>query len=183
MPITNYSLLKGDPQPGTVTGSNPHFRIPVVTGSGTSTIDVNVESFDGSEVLYAVLQDTAPPNAATLLALPDGRNATTGIAIDYIRDNVITRDAMTPLAIGDIHTLKDQIVTVVNQAIEDDNGLIYAFGSYYADSNGVTGIHDIHMNQGNPARNHGADNGIWQDGALCIYLPAKSGPPTIRVIL
>jgi hypothetical protein len=31
MPITNYSILKGDPQPGQVTGFHPHFRIPVQT--------------------------------------------------------------------------------------------------------------------------------------------------------
>ena len=30
----------------------------------------------------------------------------------------------------------------------------------------VDGIHDIHMNQGNPKNNHGGDNGVWQDGAL-----------------
>ncbi len=174
MPITNYSLLKGDPQPGTVTGSNPHFRIPVDTSAGISTIDVNVESVDRSEVLYAVLQNTVPPNAAALLALPDGHNPPTGIAIDYIRDHLITRDAMTLLPIGDIHTLKDQIVTVVNQAIEDENGVIYAFGSFFADSDGTTGIHDIHMNQGNPRNNHGADNGIRQDGALFVFLPATS---------
>jgi hypothetical protein len=51
--IQNYSLLKGDPQPGNVTGANPHFRIPVKIPSGMATIDVNVQSVDGSEVLYA----------------------------------------------------------------------------------------------------------------------------------
>jgi uncharacterized protein YukJ/DNA-binding response OmpR family regulator len=174
VPVTSYSLLKGDPQPGTVTGANPHFRIPVNTGSATPTIDVNVESQDGSEVLYAVLQNTAPPNAATLLALPNGVHPPTGIAIDYIRENLITRAAMTLLPVGDIHTLKDQIVTIVNQAIEDENGIIYAFGSFFKDPGGVSGIHDIHMNQGNPLNNHGADNGVRQDGALFVYLPAST---------
>src|SRR5579863_1152961 len=94
-----FSLLKGDPQPGTVSGSNPHFRIPVNAAGGSYTIDVNIESTDGSEVLYAVLQNTAPPNAAALLALPEGDNPPTGIAIDYVRTTIngapmITRDAM-----------------------------------------------------------------------------------------
>jgi uncharacterized protein YukJ len=172
VPITNYSLLKGDPQPGAVTGSNPHFRIPVHTGAGTSTIDVNVESTDGSEVLYAILQNTAPPNAATLLALPDGVHPPAGIALDYIRENLITRAAMTLLPVG--KKIQDQIATVVNNAIEDENGLIYAFGSFFADSTSVTGIHDIHMNQGNPLNNHGSDNGVGQDGALFVYLPATT---------
>ena len=29
------------------------------------------------------------------------------------------------------------------------------------------------MNQGNPLDNHGQDNGIWQDGALFVNLPAQ----------
>ena len=67
----------------------------------------------------------------------------------------------------------DQVVTVVNQAIEDDSGLVFAFGSSFADPGGAAGIHDIHMNQGNPVDNHGQDNGIWQDGALFVYLPSS----------
>ena len=178
MPVTDYSLLKGDPQPGSVSGANPHFRIPVNAGSEAFTIDVNVESFDGSEVLYAILQDTAPPNAAKLLALPDGVNPPAGIALDYVRTTIdgepmITRAAMSLLPIGNKHQMTDQIATVVNQAIEDDNGLIYAFGSFYRDSSSVAGIHDIHMNQGNPAAGgYEKDNGPNQDGALFVYLPA-----------
>ena len=178
MPITDYSLLKGDPQPGSVSGRNPHFRIPVNAGSDAFTIDVNVESFDGSEVLYAILQDTAPPNAAKLLALPDGVNPPDGIALDYVRTTIdgkpmITRAAMSLLPIGNKHDMTDQIASVVNQAIEDDNGLIYAFGSFYRDSSSVAGIHDIHMNQGNPLGRFGKDNGVWQDGAIFIYSPTS----------
>ena len=178
MPVPNYSLLKGDPQPGAVSGKNPHFRIPVNTATGSYTIDVNVESTDGSEVLYAVLQNTAPPTEDALLALPDGVNPPTGIAIDYVRTQIngapmIAKDAMTLLPIGGSSDLNDQIVSVVNQAIQDDNGLIYAFGSFYADSGGQQGIHDIHMNQGNSG-SFEKDNGIDQDGALFVYLPATS---------
>jgi uncharacterized protein YukJ len=64
------------------------------------------------------------------------------------------------------------VVTLLNMTIADKDGVIYAFGSAYADSGKVDGIHDIHMNQGNPANNHGADNGVWQDGALLIHLPS-----------
>jgi len=178
MPITDYSLLKGDPQPGSVSGRNPHFRIPVNAGSDAFTIDVNVESFDGSEVLYAILQDTAPPNAAKLLALPDGVNPPDGIALDYVRTTIdgkpmITRAAMKPLPIGNKHDMTDQVASVVNQAIEDENGLIYAFGSFFRDSSSEAGIHDIHMNQGNPAGSFEQDNGVNQDGALFVYLPAS----------
>lgn len=30
------------------------------------------------------------------------------------------------------------------------------------------------MNQGNPPGAFGKDNGIWQDGALLVYLPSQS---------
>jgi uncharacterized protein YukJ len=33
------------------------------------------------------------------------------------------------------------------------------------------GVHDIHMNQGNPRHDHHAsDNGVWQDGAVLLHL-------------
>jgi uncharacterized protein YukJ len=181
MPIPNYSVLKGDPQPGKVAGFHPHFRIPVQTGAGNFTIDVNVQSFDNSEVLYAIIQHFTPPDAAGLLALPDGvtklTSAPGGLALDYVRQMIggapmITRSQMVLLPTGKGKDLHDQVVTVVNQAIEDEHGLVYAFGSSYADPNGVDGIHDIHMNQGNPLNSHGQDNGIWQDGALFVYLPS-----------
>jgi uncharacterized protein YukJ len=187
MPIPNYSVLKGDPQPGQVMGSHPHFRIPVQTDSGTFTVDVNVESFDGSEVLYAIIQNFTPPNAAALLALPNGvtplPSQPGGLALDYVRETgasgtngapMISRDAMTLLPIGNRRDLHDQVADAVNQAIQDESGVLYAFGSSYADANGSDGSHDIHMNQGNPLNSHGQDNGIWQDGALFLYLPGQN---------
>lgn len=183
MPIPNYSVLKGDPQPGQVTGFHPHFRIPVKTNAGSFTIDINVQSFDNSEVLYAIRQNFTPPDAQALGALPDGitqiPSLPGGLALDFVRETIsgvkmITRSQMALLPAGRGSDLHDQVVTVVNQAIEDDAGLVYAFGSFFADPGGSAGIHDIHMNQGNPLRNHGADNGIWQDGALFVYLPSQN---------
>lgn len=56
MPIQNYSVLKGDPTSGELVlnrgGGNPHYRIYIKAGDGAAQIDVNVESQDGSEVLY-----------------------------------------------------------------------------------------------------------------------------------
>ena len=69
--------------------------------------------------------------------------------------------------------LENAVVTLLNMTIADKDGVIYAFGSAFSDKGKVDGIHDIHMNQGNPKGNHGGDNGVWQDGALFINLPAK----------
>ncbi len=71
--------------------------------------------------------------------------------------------------------LENAVITLLNMTIADKDGVIYAFGSAYADGGKVDGIHDIHMNQGNPVTSggFGGENGVWQDGALMIHLPSK----------
>ena len=122
-----------------------------------------------------------------------------GLALDFVRSTVdgapmITRAQMTLLpqlkaqAKGGnaeeqmvqrarAKALENAVVTLLNMTIADKDGVIYAFGSAYADSGKVDGIHDIHMNQGNPVGGSGGgfsgDNGAWQDGALFINLPSK----------
>jgi uncharacterized protein YukJ len=201
MAITNYSVLAGDPVSGkVVTGSSTHYQITMNGVGGPFTVAVNIESVDGSEVLYAINEDFTPPDPDALTALPLGMHALTsapgGLALDFVRSEIdgepmITKAEMTLLPkiqskgakLADaesvlIHkarvaALKNAVTTLLDMTIADKDGVLYAFGSAYADSGKVDGIHDIHMNQGNPLNNHGGDNGIWQDGALFIHLPAK----------
>jgi uncharacterized protein YukJ len=196
MPITNYSVLAGDPASGkVVTGSSTHYQI-TMNGAGGPFI----ESVDGSEVLYAIKEDFTPPDPDALTALSLGMHALTsvpgGLALDFVRSEIdgepmITKAEMTLLpklqAKGAkpatpeaamiqkarAGALRNAVTTLLDMTVADKYGVIYAFGSAYADSGRVDGIHDIHMNQGNPLNNHGGDNGIWQDGALFIHLPAK----------
>ena len=99
-------------------------------------------------------------------------------AIDYVRSRVngaplVTRDQMTPLPLpgqGASGNLQNAVVQFLNQAVADPQGTVYAFGAQYTSGQG---IHDIHMNQGNPAGDHSGDNGIWQDGLLVFNMPAK----------
>jgi len=197
MPITNYSVLVGDPVSGkVVTGASTHYQITMQANGGPFTLAVNIQSVDGSDVLYAIEENFTPPDEAGLLALPTGmtslKSEPGGLALDYVRSTVngqpmITLEQMTLLpqllAKGSedermmnrvrASALQNAVVTLLNMTIADKNGTIYAFGSAYADSGKVDGIHDIHMNQGNPTNNHGGDNGVWQDGALLIHLPSK----------
>ena len=201
MPISNYSVLAGDPTSGkVVTGSSTHYQITMNGAGGPFTVAVNIESVDGSEVLYAIKEDFIPPNPDALTALPLGMHALTsapgGLALDFVRSEIdgapmITKAEMTLLpklqAKGAkpatqeaammqkarAGALRNAVTTLLDMTIADKEGVIYAFGSAFADSGRVDGIHDIHMNQGNPLNNHGGDNGIWQDGALFIHLPAK----------
>jgi uncharacterized protein YukJ len=200
MPIANYSVLAGRPIAGkVVSGASAHYQITMQTGGGTFTVAVNIQSVDGSEVLYAIEEGFTPPDPLGLTALPMGitalRSEAGGLALDYVRSTVngapmITKSQMTLLpkqsekAKGSsaeaeaiqrakAKALENAVITLLNMTIADKDGVIYAFGSAYADDGKVDGIHDIHMNQGNPANNHGGDNGVWQDGALFINLPSK----------
>ncbi len=182
MPITNYSVLRGTPSAGKiVSGSSIHYQITV----GAFTVAVNIESSDGSEVLYAVLDRFTPPDAQGLLALPVGmnklRSAAGGLALDFVREQIhgapmITRAQMTllPRQLG-ISGHKTSLENAVSRLLARTiaaRGEVYAFGSAYADQGQVDGIHDIHMNQGNPVNSFGKDNGTWQDGALFLYGPS-----------
>ncbi|HWW96711.1 MAG TPA: YukJ family protein [Edaphobacter sp.] len=201
MPIANYSVLAGRPTAGkVVSGASAHYQITMQAAGGPFTVAVNIQSVDGSEVLYAIEEGFAPPDLAALLALPMGMTALKsvagGLALDYVRSTVggapmITRAQMTLLpnqgakakglsveaeAIqrAKARALENAVVTLLNMTIADMDGVIYAFGSAFSDKGRVDGIHDIHMNQGNPsAGGFNKDNGVWQDGALLIHLPSK----------
>jgi uncharacterized protein YukJ len=201
MPITNYSVLAGDPVSGKVVGgASAHYQITMNAPGGPFTVAVNIQSVDGSEVLYAIEEGFTPPDLVGLTALPMGmtklQSASGGLALDFVRSTVggapmITKAQMTLLPMASAQAkgasaeaqaiqqakakaLENAVGTLLNMTIADKDGVIYAFGSAYADSGKVDGIHDIHMNQGNPANNHGGDNGVWQDGALMIHLPSTN---------
>jgi hypothetical protein len=121
---------------------------------GPFTVAVNIQSVDGSEVLYAIEEEFAPPDLAGLLALPMGmtklESKAVGLALDYVRSTVggnpmITKAQMTLLpqagakAKGQGGGADDSAgrrrrrwrmrVTLLNMTIADKDGVIYAFGS------------------------------------------------------
>lgn len=188
MPINRYSVLKGKPVSGAVSAnSRPHYLIEVDANGTRWQIAVNVESDTGSgasaEVLYALHENWTPPDAGLLDALPVGVTALAGRdanpAIDYLRSRangqpLITRAGMTPLPLPGktaSQNLQNAVVQYLDQAVKDPGGTVYAFGALYTSGNG---IHDIHMNQGNPPKNHGGDNGVWQDGLLVFEMPGAT---------
>jgi uncharacterized protein YukJ len=188
MPENQYSVLKGTPISGAISkDARPHYLIELNANGAQWQIAVNVESDtgtgSGAEVLYLLAENWTPPDAAALEALPAGVTALAGKdgnpAIDYLRSTVngqplITRAQLTDLPLPGKNTsenLKNAVIQYLNQAIADKAGVIYAFGALYTSGNG---IHDIHMNQGNPAGDHQQDNGIWQDGLLVFQMPGAA---------
>lgn len=191
MALTDYSLLKGDPVSGRVefnaAGKNPHYHIKLQAGGQTFDIAINIQSEDGSEVLYTVDHAFVPPDPQGLAGLPMGiqelDSEPGGLALDYVRQQVngapmVVESLMNKLPrttpAGHRHNdLNNEVVDLLNRAVADKDGTIYAFGDAFSSGNTVTGIHDIHMNQGNPGKAHAKDNGIWQDGAVFVNLPSQ----------
>ena len=182
MPIYKYSVLKGDPQSGGLSpDAHPHYLISVNAAGTRYQIAVNIESTDGSQVLYFINENYTPPDAGLLDGLAVGMTPLTAQrnpAVDYVRSvtngqPIVMQAQMQLLPLpGQTKSsnLQNAVIQFLNQAIADANGTIYAFGSQYTDG---TGIHDIHMNQGNPPGSFEKDNGIWQDGMLVFELPAS----------
>ena len=206
MPFPTYSVLKGHPTAGkVVAGASAHYQITLdaLDREGQPfTVAVNIQSVDGSEVLYAIKPLFTPPSPAGLAALSTGIAPQTsrpgGLALDFVREKVagvpmVTRAEMSLLPVEEntasflaerrtghgiaskhpAHALENAVVELLNQAVADADSVLYAFGSAYSDGGVIDGIHDIHMNQGNPLNNHANENGIWQDGAVFVSLPSQ----------
>jgi hypothetical protein len=103
------------------------------------------------------------------------------MALDYIRGNLFDINKMQilpPSQPGPDNDLNDKIGFYIGQA-QARQADVYAFGEKWGPEPSTpdkvfsflpgNGIHDIHMNQGNPRGSHDEDNGVWQDGGVLIH--------------
>ena len=168
----------------------PHYQVRVDDGQHHHRLCIVVKSKKSpSELLYQVIEDYDHPILTDLLALSEGFTEVNkrdgGPALDFIRGNLFDPDKMLTLphdAPGPDNDLNEKIDNIINQAMSDRESVVYAFGEPWGPNSGSDsvfgfsprrGIHDIHMNQGNDAGFRRTD-GIWQDGALFIWLPSRS---------
>lgn len=193
MPIRNYGVLKGRVLRGKPErrGSTPHYQILVGAGP-LFRVAVDTRSKDGApDLLFRSDDDFDHPLLATLAALDDGfhplaPNRESG-ALDYVRGSLVRREEMRPLPVertGPDNDLNEKIGSLVALAKADRAARLYAFGGRWGPEPQRpdaefrflpgNGLHDVHMNQGNPSGRHAHDNGVWQDGALFLHLPAES---------
>jgi uncharacterized protein YukJ len=191
MPISNYGVLvaavverRREPEQDT-----PHYQIRVRSGQDEHRIAVNVQSAVApSQLLYLVCEDFTHPVLDGLAALPDGWNLIPsqpgGIALDFVRGNLLDRAAMRLLPAeqpGADNDLADLLDAHVLRAAADPRVRVYAFGEPWGPQSDAAdpvfgfapgrGVHNIHMNQGN-AEEFARDDGVWQDGALLLHFPA-----------
>ncbi|QKZ13544.1 DUF2278 family protein [Spirosoma sp. KUDC1026] len=190
MPLHRYGILKGkavDSLPGT-TRSN-HFQIRILAKGEDHRIAINVLSNDtkNRDLQFLVIDSFKHPVCDRIRSLPEGFTAVAsepgGMALDFIRGNLFDINQMQilpPSQDGPDNDLNDKIGFYVDQA-KARRADVYAFGEkwgpeaskpdqYFGFRPG-NGIHDIHMNQGNPPGPHAGDNGVWQDGAVLIHFP------------
>lgn len=190
MALKKYGVLTG-----TVTGhrrdaDDDHYQILVTAGSTMHRVAVNVKSSapNAPSTLLFISQAKLPdaftqglqglkPGHTKLASRPDG------LALDYVRNAWFKPAAMkvVPASVPGVdNDLKDKVEGAVLKALDQAGSLIHAFGERWGPEKDVkdqcfkflpgSGIHDIHMNQGNSGK-YKADNGAYQDGGLVFQYP------------
>lgn len=139
---------------------------------------------------YLVLNSLDPALFAPVHALADGyhqldRNPTSG-AIDYLRSPLVQQpEGCLAVVLGFLNRLFGSRQTVWKDVTGNEAGTalvqlvqgsarLYVFGAPYEHPDPMPGMHDIHMNQGDPINSqfHVLD-GIWQDG--CVIVESADG--------
>lgn len=188
-----YGVLRGRPDryKREDNAATPHLQIRVLDNSGQPwRIAVNVESDTGSDVVFWVVDPLAGhPLLAGLAAQASGfssvaRNASH--ALDYVKaplfDWVLGR-LLPPSGSASSDDLQDLLSLYLDQC-KNAGGEIYSFGAKFdknlhkpidqefGNTDGLHGIHDIHLNQGNVGQ-HSEDNGTFHDGGLILAFPDR----------
>jgi hypothetical protein len=191
MPLAAYGVvigvfdhfLRDDPNNF---GSWYHGKVYVRAPAGVYEAAVDVSTPQGVHVQYRIAP-MRPESFANVSALGDGFHplpSTPGSgALDYVRSEVLR------LRLGCMFAPLAWLVRLLARILEGllesrswtfsngDNALnelernlqgaqrLYLFGAPY--THGL-GVHDVHMNQGDPPGRFQALDGIWQDGAVVI---------------
>ncbi|MDW7731082.1 MAG: DUF2278 family protein [Methanolobus sp.] len=190
MSLESYGVLKGKPKDWRYgTGRSPHFQILVQDGQMEHRIAVNVRSnVPPSELLYFIDDDFSHPIISKLEGFDMGFKSLEhqrDMSLDYVRGGLFDLSSMESLnhnIPGPDNDLNEKIRDYIKTAIATE-GTVYAFGkrwgpeTYLQDScfgfRPGSGIHDIHMNQGNSKKWKEAD-APYHDGGLLIHLPEEN---------
>jgi uncharacterized protein YukJ len=197
MAITTYGVLRGRPDRYKREDdvSTPHLQIRLLEPSGQPwRIAVNVQSSVGantaSHVAFWVVDPLAgEPVLNSLPALPSGFSAVAanaGHALDYVKAPLFDWTAgriLPPSGNASSDDLQDLLSLYLDQC-KAAGGEVYAFGAKFdrnlrkpidiefGNTDGLHGMHDIHMNQGNVGQ-HAPDNGAFHDGGLILKFPDR----------
>jgi uncharacterized protein YukJ len=188
-----YGVLRGRPDryKREDNAATPHLQIRVLDDSGQPwRIAVNVQSDTGSDVAFWVVDPLAgQPLLASLPALSSGFSSVAGNpdhALDYVKAPLFDWQLgrlLPPSGNTSSDDLQDLLALYLGQC-KNAGGEIYAFGAKFdrnlhkpidlefGNTDGLHGIHDIHLNQGNVGA-HAPDNGTFHDGGLILAFPDR----------
>ena len=193
MPLSNYHLFVGRYDRGLMAPDANHFEVKLNTGPEFYRIAVNVRSQDGSMLMTLIDDNFQHELCGRLLAsFPQNGNFDLSdltkrkqFGLDFLRRNMVGDfNRMVPLPNnlpGLDNDLQDKLTLALNRSQADPNARIFAFGNQWPGTSKPDmyfpemkdqGLHDIHMNQGNPPNSHQQDNGVFQDGGLLLYYPS-----------
>jgi len=187
--VKNYGVLKGQALRLTRDAdSDPHSEVLIRTSNGKKyRIAINVRSNKGATaqqrwVEYLVVENLKHPIVVAAGDLKSGWTDLRGhpAAIDYLRSNMFRAQdfrALPATLNGPDNDLFEKVEALIDRAIRDPKAVVYAFGEswdedkadpYFHFTPGA-GVHDIHMNQGEPGA-----KGTFQDGALLVQWSDRS---------
>jgi uncharacterized protein YukJ len=193
MPLPDYGVVVGtlnrftreDPNNF---GSWYHGKIYVDTPNGQYECAVDVSTPSGIKVQYRVVRNLDQKLFSVISESSSGwhvldRTSESG-ALDYVRSPLfrINIGCFTFIASAFIKALRQLLEYLLSRWIDStgDNALnvlearlsastrVFVFGAPYTSGRGV---HDIHMNQGDPPGQFQHLDGIWQDGGTIIERP------------
>ena len=188
-----YGVLRGRPDryKREDNTSTPHLQIRLLEDGGQPwRIAVNVQSDTGSHVAFWVVDPlVGEPVLASLPRLASGFTTAApnaDHALDYVKaplfDFQLGR-TLPPSGQANADDLQDLLSLYLDQC-KAAGGEVYAFGAKFdrnlhkpidaefGNLDGLHGIHDIHMNQGNVGQ-HAGDNGVFHDGGLILKFPDR----------
>jgi len=188
-----YGVLRGRPDryKREDNESTPHLQIRVLEDSGQPwRIAVNVQSDTGSDVAFWVVDPlTGHPLLSSLPAHASGFSTVAmnaGNALDYVKAPLFDWKhgrLLPPSGNASSDDLQDLLSLYLDQC-KNAGGELYAFGAKFdrnlhkpidtefGNTDGLHGIHDIHLNQGNVGP-HAGDNGMFHDGGLILAFPDR----------
>ncbi|HEX8693067.1 MAG TPA: DUF2278 family protein [Longimicrobium sp.] len=195
MPIKNYGVLVGRVTDFRVEAGrdSPHFQLRVNAGGTSFRIAVNVRSTDpgAPELLFRLDEDFRHAVTAQVSRLGTGFHPlprpANGLSLDYVRGGFVHERDLKALPHdlpGPDNDLNEKIGRLAARAKGANDVMVYAFGARWGPEVGEkdqvfrfspgNGVHDIHMNQGNPPGRHFGDNGADQDGALLFHFEGEN---------
>ncbi len=186
MTAARYGVVRGRATQRIEAGErSPHCHILLESQGQRHRISINARSRPApNEMLYHVDGDYEHDVLRRLVALPDGFtpliDRSKGPAIDYIRGHLFETWRMRPLPVEttDCNDLNAVLEAAIARAIHEPDAAVFAFGHELDESPETTHfqpraervIKNVHMNQGDD-RSDPHEQGVWQDGALFVYLP------------